>query len=114
MTALAVESGGGRTGPLTAVVHGVDGVRFVATAATGMQLAARVADYIRARCDDVLWPGAAREVRALIDDGKTFAAIALYFAHVGDRWDEERLELDGVSFDMNGACGSRHARPSVR
>ena len=26
------------------------------------------------------------------------AAIALYFANVGDRWDEERLDLGGLPF----------------
>jgi hypothetical protein len=37
-------------------------------------------------------------VRALIDDDKPYAAIALYFDNVGQRWDEERLELGGLSF----------------
>ena len=83
---------------LTAVIHAADGIRFVATATCPTHLATQVTDYIRARCDDVLWPPAAREVRALIDSGKPYAAIALYFAHVGDRWDDERLELGGIAF----------------
>jgi hypothetical protein len=83
---------------LTAVVHAADGIRFVATATCPAHLTAQVIDYIRARYDDVLWPPAAREVRALMDSGKPYAAIALYFAQVGDRWDEERLELGGISF----------------
>ena len=84
--------------PLTAIVHAADGVRFVATARCPAHLSAQIVSYIGERCDDALWPAAAAEVRALIDDDKPYAAIALYFARVGERWDEERLELGGLSF----------------
>ena len=77
---------------LTAVVHGADGVRLVANSSCADALVARIAKYVCERCDHVLWPDAARETRALLDDGNMYAAIALYFARVGDRWDEERLE----------------------
>jgi len=53
--------------------------------------------YVRGRCDDVLWPRVAANVRALVADDRPHAAIALYFAHVGERWDEERLGLGGLS-----------------
>src|SRR5258705_11149965 len=83
---------------LTAVVHAPDGVGFVATAECSSQLSAQLAEYVRARCDAVLWPQSAAEVRALIENGMPHAAIALYFANVGDRWDEERLDLGGLPF----------------
>ena len=86
-----------RNTPLTATVLAADGVRFTATAEDPQQLSAQVVSYIGARCEYVLWPAEAREVRALIDAGKPFAAIASYFANVGRRWDLERLELDGLS-----------------
>src|SRR5262245_13712785 len=80
----------------TAVVHAVDGVRFVATAASPEHLVAQIVGYVAERCEFVLWPRIAAQVRSLIDTAHHSAAIALYFDHVGDRWDEERLELDGL------------------
>jgi hypothetical protein len=77
----------------TAIVHTADGVRFVASAAGPDVLFARLADYVRGRCDDVLWPDAARRVRTLLDGGHLSAAITLYFARTGERWDRERLDL---------------------
>jgi hypothetical protein len=81
----------------TAVVHAIDGVRFVASAPSPEGLAAQIVGYVAERCEFVLWPRIAAQVRALIDAANHSAAIALYFAHVGERWDEERLELDGLS-----------------
>jgi hypothetical protein len=86
----------------TAVVHAADGVRFVAKADCPERLASQIVDYILARCDEVLWPSAAKQVRALIGDRQLYAAIALYFAQVGERWDEERLELGGLSLGASG------------
>lgn len=82
----------------TAIVHSADGVLFVATAECPQRLAAQVVTYIRGRCGDVLWPSDAQQVREFIVQDKPYAAIALYFAKVGERWDEERLELGGLSF----------------
>jgi len=76
----------------TAVVHAPDGVRFVASASDEAEVAAQLIGYISARCDDTLWPAAAREVRTLIAERRETDAIAAYFANVGQRWDEERLE----------------------
>jgi hypothetical protein len=76
-----------------AVVHSADGIRFVATAASPDALLARLAAYVRGRCDDMLWTDAARQVRALLDDGDLHAAITRYFERTGERWDRERLEL---------------------
>ena len=81
----------------TATVYAPDGVLFVAETDSPPALTARVVEYVRGRCDDVLWPSAATEVRALIEEGKLEAAIAAYFFQVGERWDAERLELGGVN-----------------
>jgi hypothetical protein len=82
----------------TAVVHASDGVRFLAAARRPDELAARVADYVSERCDDALWPSDARRVHQLIDQRCPYAAIALYFSNIGNRWDVEHLELGGLSF----------------
>ena len=81
----------------TAVVHAVDGVRFIACAPSPEGLVSQIADYIAERCEFVLWPRIAAQVRGLIEVANHTAAIALYFDHVGERWDEERLELNGLS-----------------
>jgi len=77
----------------TAIVHVAGGVSFVASAACPDALSQLLAQYVLGRCDDVLWPNAARHVRALLDDGRLTDAIALYFEHTGARWERERLEL---------------------
>jgi hypothetical protein len=79
-----------------AIVRAEDGVRFAAGSDRAEQLMSQLVNYVRERCDDVLWPSAARQVRALIEAGQPHAAVALYFIEVGDRWDEERLELHGL------------------
>jgi hypothetical protein len=76
----------------TAVVRAADGVRFIATAADDDGVSSQLIDYIASRCDHVLWPVAAREVRRLIAEHHHAEAIARYFANVGRRWDEEWLE----------------------
>ena len=76
-----------------AVVHFAGGVSFVASAACPEALSQQLAQYVRGRCDDVLWPDAALHVRALLDDGRLTDAIALYFERTGARWERERLEL---------------------
>ena len=98
----------------TAVVHAADGVRFVAAAASPSALAAQVVDYVRERCDDTLWPAAAIAVHKLIDNNRPYAAIALYFENVGQRWDEERLELGGLAFGPSLDPRSRAATENSR
>lgn len=87
-----------QTPQYTAQVRAADGVRFSASADCPDVLSAQLVGYIRARCDDVLWPGDADAVRALIVANAHDAAIALYFERVGDRWDEESLEVGGLAF----------------
>jgi hypothetical protein len=78
---------------MTAIVHFAGGVSFVASAACPDALTRQLAHYVLGRCDDVLWPEAARDVRALLDEGSLTEAITLYFEHTGSRWERERLEL---------------------
>jgi hypothetical protein len=70
---------------------------FVTSARSADEIAVGLVTYVRARCDDVFWPAAARQVREFMDAQQWHAAIATYFDHVGDRWDEERLELLATS-----------------
>jgi hypothetical protein len=77
----------------TAVVRDAHGACFVATAHSQGELEAQVVEYIRERCDYVLWPRVAANVHALIARGTKDSAIAAYFANVGQRWDPEWLEL---------------------
>jgi hypothetical protein len=84
---------GDRDVAITAIVHAPDGVRFVATGVSRERVAARVASYVRERCDDVLWAEASREVHAMLAVGNLDAAITAYFRCVGERWDDERLDL---------------------
>ena len=77
----------------TAVVRAADGVRFIATAADDDGVSSRLIEYIASRCDHVLWPSPAREVRRLIAEHRHSEAIATYFSNVGRRWDEEWLEV---------------------
>jgi hypothetical protein len=78
---------------MTAIVHFAGGVSFFASAACPEALAQQLALYVLQRCDHVLWPDNARQVRALLDEGSLTEAIALYFEHTGARWERERLEL---------------------
>ncbi len=84
-----------------AIVHIAGGVRFVATAASPALLSIHLARYVEERCDDVLWPHDAQRVRDLLDAGRIEEAIARYFAHTGERWDREHLDLVAIE---NGVC----------
>jgi hypothetical protein len=90
----------------TAIVHAADGVLFVASAHSRAQLTAQIVSYIRERCDYVLWPAVSDKVRALIDDDEPDAAITMYFARAGERWDEECLELGGLGAWGSGGLGA--------
>jgi len=78
---------------VAAVVQAADGVRFVVAGRWADEVVPALIGYIEQRCDDVLWPRAASDVRMLIEARQPHAAIAAYFEHVGARWDEEYLEL---------------------
>jgi hypothetical protein len=78
-------------GALVAVVCGPDGVRYTASGADQPEVVSRLLAYVGERCEDVLWPSDAREVRRLIAAGQDQDAVELYFATVGERWDAEWL-----------------------
>jgi hypothetical protein len=96
-----VTSGCAVPAAMGAVVCAADGVRFVAVGDHLADLIGQLADYVRARCDDALWPSAAQQVRTLMDDGLPCAAIHLYFSRVGDRWDREYLTLHPAGADAD-------------
>ena len=78
----------------TAIIRAPDGARFSAAAASPELLTQEIAAYISSRCEYVLWEGDACRVQALIAAGSLDGAISLYFARVGERWDDERLEIE--------------------
>ena len=79
----------------TATIHAADGLRFVARARCAERLTEQLVTYVLARCEAVLWPAVAAQVRSLAREGRLRAAVDLYFAHVGERWDEEYLDVEG-------------------
>ena len=100
---------------LTAIVHTPDGVRFVATGLSREAVAARIASYVRERCNDVLSADTAGEVHMLLAVGNVDAAITAYFERVGERWEEEHLDLftgerDGARWKSEEPmlCNARH------
>jgi len=84
-----------------AIVTAADGVRFVAIApsrcALDLELARYVADTYRVR----LWPPVARRVGGLLRQGRLRAAITLYFARVGERWDSESVTYVDRVFSLS-------------
>ena len=82
-----------------AVVHAVDGVRFTTSAASRRELVHRVAEYVQRWGGYVLRPDHARHLRGLLARGEWEAAVELYFALVGKRWDKEWLITAVVASD---------------
>ena len=81
----------------TAVVYSVDGVRLIATATSRPALIRRIADYVGQHANDRLWPQDAHLVHRALADAAHEAAVELYFAFVGQRWDEEWVLLSDPS-----------------
>ena len=82
-----------------AVVHAVDGVRFTAAAGSRRELIHRIAEYVQQWGGYVLRPDHARHLRGLLARGEWEAAVELYFALVGKRWDKEWLVTAVASAD---------------
>ena len=91
-----VSSDRGRGELLVAVVHTPDRVRLVAVSSDREELVRELADYVRRRGPNELWPDDAARLGALLDGGDAEAAIAHYFATVGQRWDAEWLVITSV------------------
>lgn len=72
-------------------------VRLVTAATSREALERNVADHVRKNARHQLWPQAADTVYRLLDSNKFDRAIEIYFASVGERWDEERLVINEVT-----------------
>lgn len=81
----------------TAVVYAPDGVRLVAVASSRRALARRIAAYVEQHASERLWPSDARLVHQLLAEAAHEQAAELYFALVGQRWDEEWIVLGNPS-----------------
>ncbi|HEX8274536.1 MAG TPA: hypothetical protein VF615_18010 [Longimicrobiaceae bacterium] len=79
-----------------AVVHTADAVRLVAACLSRGGLTHRLAEYVRERAPHQLWPDDAGRLLGLLAGGDAGAAVELYFASVGERWDPEWLVVDTV------------------
>lgn len=82
-----------------AVVHSLDGVRFVTAADSRRELVLRLAEYVRRWGDHVLHKEHARHLRSLLARREMEAAVELYFGLVGERWDDEWLVTTVVTMD---------------
>jgi hypothetical protein len=89
-----------------AVVHADDGVRFMTVASSRRDLIHRVAEYVRKWGGYLLRPDHARHLRSLLLRGESEAAVELYFALVGKRWDKEWLVTAVVSKDAPEQCAA--------
>ena len=79
-----------------AVVHDANAVRLVTAATSRAALTERLAGYVRRHAGNQLWPRDARRLRRLLAAGQFDRVVELYFASVGERWDEERLVIETV------------------
>jgi hypothetical protein len=85
-----------------AVIHAADGVRRVMAEASRAALELKLAEYVRLQSAHALWPEAAERVHRSLAAGRRRAAIELYFAEVGRRWDEELLFTTRVRVALPG------------
>src|SRR5215207_1395844 len=78
--------GGGPGDLFVAVVHTADTVRLVAASSSRAELVRQLAEHVWRCGPDELWAEDAARVQALVAGGELEAAIAHYFATVGQRW----------------------------
>jgi hypothetical protein len=102
----AQESSDAEPALFLAVVHADDGVRFMTVASSRRDLVHRVAEYVRKWGGYLLRPDHARHLRSLLLRGESEAAVELYFALVGKRWDKEWLVTAVVSADAPEQCAA--------
>ena len=102
----AQESSDAEPALFLAVVHADDGVRFMTVASSRRDLVHRVAEYVRKWGGYLLRPDHARHLRSLLLRGESEAAVELYFALVGKRWDKEWLVTAVVSKDAPEQCAA--------
>jgi hypothetical protein len=80
-----------------AVVHASDGVRHVAVSTTRDSLIRNLAEYVKRKAFEQLLPCHAVRVDEALRDADPERAIALYFAQVGARWDQEFLHTQVIN-----------------
>ena len=102
----AQESSDAEPALFLAVVHADDGVRFMTVASSRRDLVHRVAEYVRKWGGYLLRPDHARHLRSLLLRGESEAAVELYFALVGKRWDKEWLVTAVVSTAAPEQCAA--------
>jgi len=79
-----------------AAVYALDGIRFLTAAPSAQELVERVALHVKQSADTLLSPEDAAHVLCLLEEGKQHAAVDLYFARVGLRWEREVLRTEVV------------------
>lgn len=77
----------------TAIVRAADGVRLSISAESEEARRRALVEYIRERYEHTLWDDQAQVIARLLEAGREDDAITSYFAMVGQRWDEESVEL---------------------
>lgn len=87
--------------PLSTVIHVAvvvsgDGVVFGASTHSRRTLIEELSAFVRRSADVQLWPESAQCVHSLLDSRELERAVELYFARVGERWDEQRLVVTSV------------------
>jgi len=71
-------------------------VRLLTAAISRQDLDRNLADHVRKSARHQLLPQAADKVYRLLESNRFDRAIEIYFASVGERWDEERLVINEV------------------
>jgi len=100
-----MERGRDRGTPLhVAIVHGVDGIHYVAAADSAAVLTTELALYVERQAGMQLYAEDARAVRQMLSGGEADRAVRFYFDRVGVRWDREWLTKDVVTV-ARGRCG---------
>jgi hypothetical protein len=79
-----------------AAVYALDGIRFLTAAPSAQELLERLAMHVKQNADVLLWPEDAANVLCLLEQGEQHAAVDLYFARVGQRWEREVLRTEVV------------------
>jgi hypothetical protein len=77
------------------IVHGADGIHFVAAGESRDALLQRLAGYVWSRADLELYPDDARRLGRLLKTGAAEDAVRFYFERVGRKWDREWL-VEGI------------------
>jgi hypothetical protein len=82
-----------------AVVHSAEGIHLLTASRSAEGLIEFVAGYVRSQADQMLWPDDAKRVHALLGAASCRAAVDLYFARVGERWEREYLRIEVIGDD---------------